>query len=96
MTVMRCGARAAAAMLLGLTLCLSFPAAAQVAVPVLTGHVMDLTGTLTVEQKAALEKTLTAFEARKGSQVAVLMIPSSAPEAIEPYALRVAEQWKLG
>lgn len=39
---------------------------------------------------------MTAFEARKGSQLAVLMISSSAPEAIEPYALRVAEQWKLG
>lgn len=70
--------------------------AAQVPVPTLTGHVIDQTGTLTAEQKSALEQTLTAFEARKGSQLAVLMIASSAPEAIEPYALRVAEQWKLG
>ncbi len=70
--------------------------AAQVSVPPLTGHVIDQTGTLTAEQKSALEQTLTAFEARKGSQLAVLMIASSAPEAIEPYALRVAEQWKLG
>ena len=69
---------------------------AQVPVPPLTGHVIDQTGTLTTEQKTALEQTLTAFEARKGSQLAVLMIASSAPEAIEPYALRVAEQWKLG
>ena len=70
--------------------------AAQVAVPSLTGHVIDQTGTLTAEQKAALEQTLTAFEARKGSQLAVLMVASSAPEEIEQYALRVAEQWKLG
>jgi uncharacterized protein len=70
--------------------------AAQVAVPPLTGHVIDQTGTLTAEQKAALEQTLTAFEARKGSQLAVLMVASSAPEEIEQYALRVAEQWKLG
>ncbi len=70
--------------------------AAQVPVPPLTGHVIDQTGTLTAEQKAALEQTLTAFEARKGSQLAVLMIASSAPEQIEQYALRVAEQWKLG
>ena len=70
--------------------------AAQVAVPPLTGHVTDQTGTLTAEQKAALEQTLTAFEARKGSQLAVLMVASSAPEEIEQYALRVAEQWKLG
>ena len=83
----------------GLLACtLGWPAfsAAQVAVPPLTGHVIDQTGTLTAEQKAALEQTLTAFEARKGSQLAVLMVASSAPEEIEQYALRVAEQWKLG
>lgn len=70
--------------------------AAQVAVPPLTGHVIDQTGTLTAEQLATLEQTLAAFEARKGSQLAVLMVASSAPEEIEQYALRVAEQWKLG
>ena len=70
--------------------------AAQVAVPPLTGHVIDQTGTLTAEQMVVLEQTLTAFEARKGSQLAVLMVGSSAPEEIEQYALRVAEQWKLG
>ena len=70
--------------------------AALVAVPPLTGHVIDQTGMLTAEQKAALEQTLAAFEARKGSQLAVLMVATSAPEEIEQYALRVAEQWKLG
>ena len=86
----------ARALLLACTLCWSLVAAAQVAVPPLTGHVIDQTGTLTAEQKASLEQTLAAFEASKGSQLAVLMIPSSAPEAIEQFALRVAEQWKLG
>ena len=71
-------------------------AAAQVAVPPLKGHVTDLTGTLSAEQQATLEQTLTAFEARKGSQIAVLVLGSTAPEAIEPFALRVAEKWKLG
>ena len=77
---------------------LGWPAfsAAQLTVPPLTAYVIDQTGTLTVEQKAALEQTLTAFEARKGSQLAVLMVASSAPEGVEQYALRVAEQWKLG
>ena len=65
-------------------------------VPALTGHVVDQTATLTTEQMATLEQTLAAFEARKGSQLAVLIIATSAPEAIEPYALRVAELWKLG
>ncbi len=81
---------------LGCALGWSGIAAAQVPVPPLTGHVIDLTGTLTAEQKATLEQTLTAFEARKGSQLAVLMVATAAPEAVEQYALRVAEQWKLG
>jgi len=69
---------------------------AQAAVPPLTARVTDLTGTLTREQQAGLERMLQTFEARKGSQLAVLMVPSTAPEAIEQYALRVAEQWKIG
>ncbi len=86
----------AAPVLFAFALCCPFLAAAQVPVPALTGHVVDQTGTLTAEQKASLEQKLAAFEARKGSQLAVLVLPSTAPEAIEQYALRVAEQWKLG
>jgi uncharacterized protein len=67
-----------------------------VAVPTLEGHVTDLTETLTPAQKASLEQTLAAFEARKGSQLAVLLLPTTAPEGIDQYALRVAEQWKIG
>lgn len=84
------------ALLLAFALGWSFFAMAQVPVPPLTGHVIDQTGTLSAEQKATLEQTLSAFEASKGSQLAVLMLPSTAPEAIEQYSLRVAEQWKLG
>ncbi len=84
------------ALLLVFALLAGFCAFGQVAVPPLTGHVIDRTGTLTPEQMATLEQTLAAFEARKGSQLAVLMVASTAPEAIEQYALRVAEQWKLG
>ncbi|MEO6064759.1 MAG: TPM domain-containing protein [Lysobacterales bacterium] len=62
----------------------------------MTGRVTDQTATLTADQKAALEQTLQAFEASKGSQLAVLIVSTTAPEAIEQYALRVAEQWKLG
>jgi uncharacterized protein len=69
---------------------------AQAAVPPLTARVTDLTGTLTREQQAGLERMLQEFEARKGSQLAMLMVPTTAPEAIEQYALRVAEQWKIG
>ena len=83
-------------LVLMVALCWSVFTGAQVAVPPLTGHVIDQTGTLTTEQKATLEQSLTAFEARKGSQLAVLMVATTAPETIEQYALRVAEQWKLG
>ena len=86
----------ARASLLTFTLCWSLIAGAQIAVPPLTGRVTDQTATLSAEQKAALEQTLQAFEERKGSQIAVLIVPTTAPEPIEQYALRVAEQWKLG
>jgi uncharacterized protein len=71
-------------------------AAAEVEVPALKARVTDLTGTLTPEQSAALESRLAAFEAKKGSQVAVLIVPTTEPEAIEQYGIRVAEAWKLG
>jgi uncharacterized protein len=69
---------------------------AQVAVPPLSARVTDLTGTLTSEQSAALEEKLRAFEARKGSQLAVLIVPTTEPEDIAGFGIRVAEAWKLG
>lgn len=69
---------------------------AQVSVPPLTARVTDLTSTLTPAQVQALTQTLQDFESRKGSQIAVLIIPSTQPETIEQYSIRVAEQWKLG
>lgn len=71
-------------------------ALALVAIPPLKSRVTDLTGTLSVDQRKSLEERLAALEARKGSQVAVLIVPTTQPEAIEQYAIRVAEQWKVG
>ena len=87
---------AAGTLLVAFALCWTLIAAAQLPVPPLTGRVVDQTAMLTPEQKAALEQTLQAFEARKGSQIAVLIVSTTRPETIEQYALRVAEQWKLG
>jgi uncharacterized protein len=70
--------------------------AAQVAVPPLASRVTDLTATLSPQQRSALEERLAAFEARKGSQIAVLLIPTTEPEAIEQFGIRLAEQWKIG
>ncbi|HMM47347.1 MAG TPA: TPM domain-containing protein [Thiobacillaceae bacterium] len=69
---------------------------AQVAVPELTRRVTDLTGTLAADQAAMLESKLAAFESRQGSQIAVLIVPSTQPEDIAQFGIRVAEQWKIG
>lgn len=69
---------------------------APVPVPPLRSPVTDLTQTLTREQSAALESRLREFEAQKGSQIAVLMVPTTQPETIEEYSIRVADAWKIG
>jgi uncharacterized protein len=84
-----------------LTFAFAFAAQAQgaddrVAVPPLTQRVVDLTATLTSDQQARLDGELRAFEQRKGSQIAVLILPTTQPETIEQYSIRVAEQWKIG
>jgi uncharacterized protein len=65
-------------------------------VPKLEARVTDLTGTLTAGQQAELEQRLADFEARKGAQIAVLLVPTTQPEQIEQYSIRVAEAWRLG
>jgi uncharacterized protein len=65
-------------------------------VPELAARVTDLTGTLTAADRTGLEDKLAAFEARKGAQIAVLVVPTTQPEAIEQYSIRVADAWKLG
>jgi uncharacterized protein len=70
--------------------------AAEVAVPPLRTRVTDLTGTLTAEQRQALETRLAQFEQHKGAQIGVLLVPTTQPETIEQYARRVLDEWKLG
>lgn len=67
-----------------------------VAVPPLQTRVTDLTGTLSTSENAELSKILADYEKEKGSQIAVLILPSTRPETIEQYSIRVAEQWKIG
>lgn len=76
--------------------CLLTSVRAEVPVPTLAGHVTDLTQSLTGDQVQELEATLAGFESQHGSQVAVLIVPTTEPESIEQYSIRVAEQWKLG
>ena len=69
---------------------------AQLAVPTLTAHVMDTTGTLSAPQREQLEAKLAAFEQSRGTQVVVLLVPSTQPEDITSYANRVGNTWKIG
>jgi uncharacterized protein len=87
---------AARAIFLALLLCWACPTLAAVTVPPLSGRVVDQTGTLRSDDVASLTQTLKNFEARKGSQIAVLIVPTTDGEAIEQFSLRAAEAWKIG
>jgi len=74
----------------------TLPAQQLAAVPALTARVTDETGTLSAAQQSSLDIRLADLETRKGSQIAVLIVPTVRPESIEQFSLRVAESWKLG
>ena len=97
MTLRRLGAAMLAA-LLAILLGMLMPAGAraQEAVPALSGRVIDQTGTLTPEQREALDARLAALESERGAQVVILMVASTQPEDIAAYAQRVADSWKIG
>jgi len=81
---------------------LAIPAGSAVAaddlakIPALTARVTDLTNTLSAADRQALESKLAAWETQSGNQLVVLMVPSTQPEAIAAYSIRVAEAWKIG
>lgn len=85
-----------AALLLGGTLLSGAFAQDVLPVPALTARVLDQTGTLDPAARQALEAKLAAFEQSKGSQIVVLMVPTTAPEDIFSYTNRVANAWKIG
>jgi uncharacterized protein len=88
--------RGLAGLMLGLLVLIGHGAWAQQAVPALTGHVVDTSGTLTAQQREALEAKLSAFEVQRGAQVVVLLINTTQPEDIASYANRVGNSWKIG
>ena len=83
-----------------LCLCLLVPVASAqaplAAIPKLDAPVVDTTGTLDATQRAALEQQARALQQRKGSQLQVLMVPTTEPESIEQYTVRAFEQYRLG
>ncbi|MCB1596541.1 MAG: YgcG family protein [Gammaproteobacteria bacterium] len=93
MTAMSGGLRGLVAVLLLAAQCVS---AAVLPVPAPAGRVVDATGTLSVGERSALEAKLAELEARKGAQIVVLLVPTTRPEAIEQFSMRVVEAWKPG
>lgn len=71
-------------------------AAEPVPLPALNARITDLTATLDATQRGRLEAQLAAIERNRGAQVAVLILPSTQPEAIEQFGIRLAEAWKIG
>ncbi len=65
-------------------------------VPPLAGRVIDQTGTLSAAQAQALGAKLADLETQRGSQVVVLIVPSTQPEDIAAFGQRVADAWKIG
>jgi uncharacterized protein len=72
------------------------PGESFVPVPAYTARVVDLTNTLSAQQRAVLEADLEEFEKTRGSQIAILIVPTTKPEEIEQYSIRVADKWKSG
>jgi uncharacterized protein len=83
-------------LILALLLCWTQAAFADVAVPPLTGHVVDTTNTLSSSDIASQSSRLQDLQRRKGSQIAVLIVPTTAPETVEQFSIRAAETWKIG
>ncbi len=71
-------------------------AQALVPVPPLTARVMDQTGSLAAADVAALEQQLQTFEQQRGTQIVVLVLPSTAPEDITDFTQRLGDAWKIG
>ena len=67
-----------------------------VAIPKLSSQVTDLTGTLSTTERAELTRMLHVFREKKGAEVVLLMLPTTKPETIETFGIRLAEQWKIG
>lgn len=74
----------------------ALPAQALQEIPPLRETVTDLTNTLSSQEQAAIGNKLHQFFEAKGSQIAVLIVPTTQPEAIEQYSIRVVDKWQLG
>ena len=66
------------------------------AFPSPTGPVTDLVGILNPEVRARLAGILNRVREQTGAEIAVLVVPSTAPESIEDYSIAIFDRWKIG
>jgi uncharacterized protein len=77
--------------------CLGLASAqAVLPLPPLSGRVIDQTGTLDSGAHAALTAKLAQLEQTRGTQVVVVLVPTTAPEDIADYTQRLGDAWKIG
>lgn len=69
---------------------------AQTDIPYMTGRITDNAEILSPETIQSLSEILKEHEIRTSNQIAVLTVSTLNGEAIEDYAVRVFEAWKLG
>ena len=76
----------------------SLPLSAQALQPLppATSPLQDRAGVLGAAERQRLAATLQGIEAKHGSQVAILIVRTTAPEPIEAYSIRVVDHWKIG
>ncbi len=83
-------------LVLSLLGCLWASSAFALAVPKLTGPVVDLAGVLSRSDQAKISTSLLQFKRKYGPQLQVLLIPKLEDETIESYSIKVVDKWKLG
>lgn len=88
--------RAFAVLMAAWLLALAALAQGVLPLPPLRARITDQSGTLDATALATLEAKLAAFEAAKGTQVAVVLVPTTQPEDIADYTQRLGDAWKIG
>ena len=96
MAALWCSLGLALSLVLGPAWAQAAPDGGVLPVPALTGHVIDQAQGLSADQAQALDAKLGQFEAQRGTQMVVLLVPTTQPEDIAAYAQRVGDTWKIG
>ncbi len=70
--------------------------AQEVQIPSPTSPVMDLVGVLDQSARQQLLQVIQGVRDRTTAEIAVLVVPSTAPQDIQQYSVAVFDRWKIG